>query len=200
MRSGINFSLKKRNLILLLPVVLLAFGSFAQDKFLFNRFSMENGLTSNYVRCVSQDKKGFIWISTPNGLQRFDGNRFINPRDFLSNRRLPNVVVLKIIQDNNGRFLLFLSNNKLALFDPITFEYKSINIISKNEIHFNRNDKFFKDSRGNIFMCVADYGLLIYDQKEQIFKDQNIPIKLPPKWGVNSIFEDPTKSYYWIAS
>jgi len=40
------------------------------------QLTMDNGLPSNSVRCVTQDKRGFIWIGTDNGLCRFDGLSF----------------------------------------------------------------------------------------------------------------------------
>ncbi len=54
-------------LLLLLPVC-----SFAQGMAVRN-ISMENGLPSNTVRSVVQDKDGFVWFGTDNGLCRYDG-------------------------------------------------------------------------------------------------------------------------------
>ncbi len=39
----------------------------------FQHLSIENGLTSNHINCVLQDKNGFIWIGTNDGLNKFDG-------------------------------------------------------------------------------------------------------------------------------
>lgn len=44
--------------------------------------SMNNGLPTNAVRSIVQDKRGFMWLGTDNGLCRYDGNqvqRFVNP-------------------------------------------------------------------------------------------------------------------------
>ena len=46
----------------------------AQQKPLsFEHLTLENGLPENYPRCIIQDKMGYIWIGTQNGLVRFDG-------------------------------------------------------------------------------------------------------------------------------
>lgn len=37
----------------------------------------ENGITNNSIRCIYQDSKGFIWLGTMNGLNRYDGNSFV---------------------------------------------------------------------------------------------------------------------------
>ena len=39
-------------------------------------FSTEDGLSSNHVNCVTKDSRGFIWVGTENGLNRFDGYTF----------------------------------------------------------------------------------------------------------------------------
>ena len=44
----------------------------AQDTF-FRTVSVEDGLSNNYVRKIYRDSRGFIWIGTLNGLDRFDG-------------------------------------------------------------------------------------------------------------------------------
>ena len=51
----------------------------AQQGFTFTRFTTEDGsgLLSNVVSSIYQDEKGFIWVGTANGLQRFDGTKFI---------------------------------------------------------------------------------------------------------------------------
>ena len=43
----------------------------------FESFTIENGLSNNHVLDILQDKYGYIWIATRNGLNRFDGYRFV---------------------------------------------------------------------------------------------------------------------------
>lgn len=38
---------------------------------------MEDGLSSNYTQKIIQDQKGYIWVATSSGLNRFDGQKFI---------------------------------------------------------------------------------------------------------------------------
>ena len=37
---------------------------------------MDNGLSANFVFCIMQDAKGFMWFGTKDGLNKFDGNSF----------------------------------------------------------------------------------------------------------------------------
>lgn len=46
------------------------------QSFYFRHYQVEQGLSNNTVFCTSQDKKGFFWLGTKDGLNRFDGYRF----------------------------------------------------------------------------------------------------------------------------
>ena len=49
-------------------------------------------------------------------------------------------------------------------------------------------------------MCANNYGLLVYDSIHNAFTEENVPIKVPNHWTVNSLFEDVKTGYYWICS
>lgn len=51
----------------------------AAEKFVHvERLSTMDGLSNNFVRCIYQDSKGFVWMGTRNGLCRYDGYSFLN--------------------------------------------------------------------------------------------------------------------------
>ena len=62
-------------LILLLSLVVYSIGGFCQQIPTIN-LVMKDGLSSNYVTDIAQDKYGFTWIATKYGLNRFDGDKF----------------------------------------------------------------------------------------------------------------------------
>lgn len=70
----------------------------------FNYLTEKEGLSDNEVNCIAQDKEGFIWIGTSDGLNRFDGYRvknfFYNPA---SENSLVNNCIYQIVPDEKGR-------------------------------------------------------------------------------------------------
>ena len=44
----------------------------------FIRYTVKDGLSDNYIKCLQQDDSGYIWIGTDMGLNRFDGDAFKN--------------------------------------------------------------------------------------------------------------------------
>lgn len=51
---------------------------FAQDHIAFQQWNIEQGLSNQVVRNLAQDSHGFLWITTEQGLNRFDGETFIH--------------------------------------------------------------------------------------------------------------------------
>ncbi|WP_406968335.1 two-component regulator propeller domain-containing protein [Flavisericum labens] len=75
-----------------------------QQNYSSEQFLVEDGLPHNIVNQVIQDKKGFIWIATTNGLSRYNGYTFTNfkPKpvdDIIMNNNRVN----KIVEDTFGR-------------------------------------------------------------------------------------------------
>lgn len=107
--SSMNF-LKAPLLSLLL--FLSAILSFSQQ-LVFKNFSTSDGLPSNYIYNIIQDKKGFLWIATENGVSRFDGNTFQN---YFLKDGLADNEIFKIREDKDGRIWFLSYNGKLSIF------------------------------------------------------------------------------------
>ena len=65
-----------RRVPIIIVFLLSAYISVRSQHFVFNRLTISDGLLSNNIRAIWQDKKGFIWLGTESGLQRYDGYRF----------------------------------------------------------------------------------------------------------------------------
>ena len=64
---------------ILLTIIILCIANFLEAQDPVHRvFNNLNGLPSNSVYNILQDKKGFIWLSHDKGLSRFDGKQIIN--------------------------------------------------------------------------------------------------------------------------
>ncbi len=59
-------------LLLLMAAALFS----ARKEMLFERISLEQGLSQGTVNCILQDSKGFMWFGTEDGLNRYDGYEF----------------------------------------------------------------------------------------------------------------------------
>jgi len=55
--------------------------------FKFEHFSIEQGLSQSNVRCILQDRQGFLWLGTQDGLNRFDGYEFLVFKNKIGNNK-----------------------------------------------------------------------------------------------------------------
>lgn len=53
-------------------------GLFKYDGKIFVHFGMEQGLNSNFIYSILQDKTGNIWVGTNKGINRFEGSKFVS--------------------------------------------------------------------------------------------------------------------------
>ncbi len=88
------------------------------NTFSFEFFSQEDGLSNNQVQCIYQDKRGFMWFGTSQGISRFDGYRFTRfvskPGDSAS---LRGNLVRTLCEDSRGNLYAGTENGGLNLFD-----------------------------------------------------------------------------------
>lgn len=87
----------------LIIIVLLLFKSGYSQQYDFTNYSIDGGLSQSVVNCLFQDSKGYMWMGTQNGLNRFNGESFdvysYNPADSSS---ISNNWIYAIAEDSDG--------------------------------------------------------------------------------------------------
>lgn len=78
----------QRHIIFILLFLLSSF-QLAVYPYTVKRLNIEQGLSNNYVVSIAQDRQGFLWFATEEGLNKFDGTRFITyyKNDLAQNRQ-----------------------------------------------------------------------------------------------------------------
>ncbi len=77
------------------------------EKINFSKLSNLDGLSQNSGKCIIQDKRGFIWIATELGLNRYDGYNFkIYDQSSDPKHNLSNIYVNTIIEDSRGNIVV----------------------------------------------------------------------------------------------
>jgi hypothetical protein len=84
-----------------LAIFLFCYQSGVSQTYTFRNYQVENGLSNNTIICSLQDKKGFMWFGTKDGLNRFDGYNFKIINDIEINQRKPHVINC-LLTDKNG--------------------------------------------------------------------------------------------------
>ena len=84
----------------------------------FRHFDKAQGLSNLSVSCILEDRNGFIWVGTTNGLNRFDGVRYKNYfADQNKPGKLPSNVIYALAESRDGSIWVSTYNH-LAVYNP----------------------------------------------------------------------------------
>ncbi|MDJ0838230.1 MAG: ATP-binding protein [Acidobacteriota bacterium] len=104
---------------LLLAVGSIGGSALAQGTFRFRHLSLEAGLSQVQVTDVLQDRKGFMWFGTKDGLNRYDGYEFtVYKHDPENPATLSDNYVEVLCEDRNGLLWIGTRDSGLSVFDP----------------------------------------------------------------------------------
>ncbi|WP_082120547.1 sensor histidine kinase [Pedobacter sp. BMA] len=135
--------------------------AFAQTTYL-PHYTSKNGLASNNCYYILQDAKGFIWISTDNGLSRFDGTNFQN---FTIEDGLPDTQILRMAEDKNGRIWFFALNGQLSYLQDGKFYNQDNNALLKKLSLNTVIVSFIIDKKGRIWLGTNSNLIVCWDGK-----------------------------------
>ena len=96
----------KKVLIFLICLIGYQIGCHAQmadEHYYFKNLSVQNGLSQNTVNAILQDKQGFMWFGTKDGLNRYDGLSFRKFKyDDRTRRSIGNNFITALYEDAKG--------------------------------------------------------------------------------------------------
>lgn len=155
-------------------------GVFKYDGKTFRNFTVKDGLCSNMVNVVIEDKSGVIWFGTAKGLCRYDGKNFINlplPQEETQSvsveTGLPSSKtesVLSLMQASNGDFWIGTAASGAYRYDGKSFtsflKFEG-RVHPDNNVYNNCIQSIVEDNSGNIwFTSMTHGGISRYDGKK----------------------------------
>ncbi|HYH14364.1 MAG TPA: hypothetical protein VD794_04040, partial [Flavisolibacter sp.] len=182
--------------ILTILLFLITTLSSTGQEYIFNRLSVSDGLASNFIHSVWQDEKGFIWIGTENGLQRYDGQRFVHYGKRIKETFLTQPIE-QVLGDNNGNIWL-RSGTRIALLDPDKFTLTAVPIAQSISVMPNGAHILQKNAKGDVFLLIRGHGWLFYNPSKKMFDEERSPFKIPTEFRVHLVYEDVKTGNYWI--
>lgn len=183
-------------------VLFFSLHSVAQSP-IFQNISKEQGLAHDYILALCHDQKGFVWVGSYRGLQRYDGTEFLNY--FHSNTdssTLSNGVVHDVFEDNKGR-LWVATEHGLNLFDPVKNAFKRYyapaKVLKEYAQHFRC---IVQEEDGTFWLATYGGGLFSFDEKsntwEHFYHLEKADKSLPSNF-VNTLTVD-SKGNIWIGT
>ncbi len=135
-------------------------------KLQFRSYTTDEGLTSSSVNCIFQDDKGFIWIGTNDGLNRYDGINFVTfKNDPADTNTLYDNSVLTLKEDHNHNMLIGTTQG-LSMYNREKDQF--LNYINNKSSPLRGINctvrSIAEDSLGNLWLA-THIGLIYFDRQ-----------------------------------
>ncbi len=137
----------------------------------FDRISIEDGLSQDTVTCILQDRIGFMWLGTQDGLNHFDGTRFspfkTDPRNPAT---LPNDFIKALLEDDAGDIWVG-TNGGLSRWQVSsdTFIHYRHDPDDLTSLSGNAVQVLYKDRVGTFWVGMTHAGLSRFDPETGTF-------------------------------
>ena len=161
-------------------------------------YSTDKELSNSLINKVYQDKKGFIWVATEDGLNKFDGNKFTVYKQNASGKEsLLNNYVKTVFEDSSGRFWVVCING-VQRYDraadsfitfPIYYKERKISPQMASNIIERKNKEVW----------IGTYGQGIVTLQGDRFLSKDELNKKMQSYFIHSIYED-AHQRIWIAT
>ena len=136
-----------------------------------NQISGEEGLSQNTIRSIIQDKNGFIWVGTYNGINKYDGYAMEHYNFEAGLNSLSSNIIVTLFEDKDGFIWAGTTDAGLNRIDPATgkvntyFDKSNVSIFTSNfsNIYQTQSGIFFiNNSKGINFYKINKNGGLLF--------------------------------------
>lgn len=174
----------------------------SQIPYSFRNLNIKDGLSQSSALSVHQDKSGFMWIGTYDGLNRYDGRNFINFMPSANSRKsIMGGTIYAIAEDNDGLLYFGTYGQGLSVFEPQTAvftHFQETDSLAGGTIPSNFINAMRKDTKGNIWIA-SRAGISIYSPSNKSFTHYLASNNLfPPYSAIDILFDAQQKA--WIAT
>jgi len=202
-QTSISTLMIKHALVIILLIVFTIVRA-QEQTFNFNSLTIKNGLSSGNVTCVLQDSKGFIWIGTDNGLNKFDGYQI---QIFRHNASTTNTIggnsVRCLFEDSKHNLWIGLKGDGLSRLNLKSERFTTFQKTKKlNSLSYNDASGIVEDKKGHLWIAVDRGSLDMFDPVTEIFTHHYIPVRKSNQ-SSNNAFTDislDTKGNLWLSS
>ncbi len=137
----------------------------------FDRISIEQGLSQSSVLSIAQDKYGFIWFATLDGLNKYDGYTFtVYRHNPLDTNTISDLGIRKVFKDGSNNLWIITLGGNLDRFDDNKNNFKHYNFGQKRNVRSERIIAAAESTDGKLWLGAMAGNLYSYDPDTDFFK------------------------------
>ena len=136
----------------------------AAEDILFNRLGVQDGLSSNEITCILKDRKGFMWLGTTSGVNRFDGYEFKHYKYKESGLPFREEHVSELQETADGRIWITYNTDQLCVYEPGNDRFIPEKEILDSLRLENPPAKIFVDNDKQLYFATYTNEFCRYDQ------------------------------------
>ena len=166
--------------------------------FIFEKYSIKNGMSQSSANCLFQDKLGYIWVGTQAGVDRFDGYHFKQYSHDLKNEfSRASGWVIDIKEDDKGNIWSSDTYGNIAYLNRINDHWENIPIYVRDTLlksnktlpnRFGEASSLLVDNKTkSLWIGSRGTGLLNYDISSKKFKQYLVHPESPIKYGEQEV-------------
>ncbi len=172
----------------------------------FDQISLEEGLSQSVVNTILQDQRGFLWVGTDDGLNRYDGYSFVVFKPDTDNpASLSDRSITAMVEDKQGFLWIGTRQGGLNRYDPITGNFASYLHTEGNAATISSNFvlSLWADEKG--LWIGTDNGLEFLEYETGKFTHYSVSDDTPPTNRslssnyIRTLFMD-SKGILWIGT
>ncbi|MEO7310466.1 MAG: ATP-binding protein [Chitinophagaceae bacterium] len=176
---GMRFIFPKNLLTIFAVMVWLVAAAQSKKAEPYWSITTAQGLSQGMVFDILQDKEGFIWVATKNGLNRYDGYSFkVFTNDPYNANSLSGNTLMKLLEDSKGRIWVGTEDAGLNIYNKKTGKFFRISHSNSEPASLSGNRiRFISEIQGDKFLVAADgAGFNIIDLPENFFETGAAPV------------------------
>lgn len=143
-----------------------------EEHYYFKNLSIRNGLSQNTVNAILQDRKGFMWLGTKDGLNRYDGLSFRKfKHDAANPRSIGNSFITSLYEDFNGNIWVG-TDAGVYIYYPEKEAFEEFDCQSLEKTRIERSVSMIAgDKQGRVWIAVEAQGMFCYDARQKLLRN-----------------------------
>ncbi|NOS93484.1 MAG: response regulator [Cyclobacteriaceae bacterium] len=193
-------------ILFLIPI----YGSYGQPEIRFEHLTVDDGLSQSSITSLIQDRSGYLWIATLDGLNRYDGHSFRVYRNNQHSQSIPENYIDHLFLDQEENVWVSYANG-ISYYNPISDNFINHRInFDSNKVYKIRNFLPLSEQR---YILSTNYGIVELDPTRKhitkskefsFFENQNVSCVLRSSngntWIIanNTVWLKTSTSLNWI--